>query len=165
MIFLVALIYENITYRKRLGRISCHFQYQAWYRILKLSGYRISGWFQIPDIRLSGNLPDIERWPDIWPDTGYPALEIGPTLFGCRLICLPGSYRSLSGKLEYKGFEKWKEFQFKNICICINGKRLRVIQHRVFISVRDIISKEKIYNFFFKSVQLQSTVSIFKTRT
>ena len=30
----------------------------------------------MPDIWLSGNLPDNERWPDIQPDTGYPAIEI-----------------------------------------------------------------------------------------
>ena len=34
---------------------------------------------RLPDIeiiRIFGNLPDIERWPDIQPDTGYYALEI-----------------------------------------------------------------------------------------
>ena len=49
--------------------------------ILSILGLgRISGWFIMPDIRLSrrisGNLSDIKRWPDIQLDTGYPALEI-----------------------------------------------------------------------------------------
>ena len=51
-----------------LGRISGHFQYTAGYRMLKLSGYRLSGWFLISDNRLpgrlSGNLSDIERLTD-----------------------------------------------------------------------------------------------------
>ena len=43
----------------------------------------------MPDIllsgRISGNLPDIERWPDMRPDIGYPALEI-PSFEGEAII-------------------------------------------------------------------------------
>ena len=45
----------------RVGQISGHFWYPAGYRILKLSGYRISGWFL---------LPDTGYWN--YSDTGYP---------------------------------------------------------------------------------------------
>ena len=50
-----------------LGWISGHFQYPAKYQILKLSGYRISSWVLLTDIRLfgqiSGNLPALARYP------------------------------------------------------------------------------------------------------
>ena len=76
----ISLKSKSTRWMVGLGRISGHFQYLAGCRILKLSGYRISGWFLTPDIRLSGNFPDIERWPDIRPEqdiqhnksAGYP---------------------------------------------------------------------------------------------
>ena len=58
ILFSVATSLEAISTRVgpdiRFGRISGHFQYPAGYRILKLSGYRISCWFLMPDIRLFG---------------------------------------------------------------------------------------------------------------
>ena len=55
-----------------LGRLTGHFQYSTGYWILKLSRYWISGWFLMPNIwlsgRISGNVPDIERCPNIRPD-------------------------------------------------------------------------------------------------
>ena len=51
-----------------LGRISDHFKYPAGYRILKLSRYRISGWFLKPDIRLifKAGYPVFSRISNVW---------------------------------------------------------------------------------------------------
>ena len=64
----VALLSINPHRNLLLGQISTHFQYLAGYQILKLSGYRISGWFQMQDIQRCSNIQldtSIRNQPDI----------------------------------------------------------------------------------------------------
>ena len=63
----------NYIFNVGLGRIPGHFQYSAGYWIP--SGFRISGWFLMPNIRKFSNCPAVYRISGIrnQPDIRYPA--------------------------------------------------------------------------------------------
>ena len=61
----------SIGFPLGLGRLSGHFRYPAGYRILKLSGYRISGWFLLPDIWIFAGYRALARYP-----AGYRILKL-----------------------------------------------------------------------------------------
>ena len=72
MSFKVKLL-KGLGTKEERSSIRTYFQYPAGYRISKLSGYRISGWFLMPDIRIFFWYRTLARYPT---GTGYPALEI-----------------------------------------------------------------------------------------